>query len=123
MGNIRPVPPAPTRGSASGGRVDFSGSAADPAGSSRGSWQPARLPTPHAGETLAATQEPRLADQLLEATRGAKTYYGTSVPKAIPLPTTNFVIPKYKFAWSMEHMHQLAANPETNKSAANLVRA
>eukprot|EP00929_Paragymnodinium_shiwhaense_P010054 TRINITY_DN114530_c0_g1_i1.p2 TRINITY_DN114530_c0_g1~~TRINITY_DN114530_c0_g1_i1.p2 ORF type:complete len:192 (+),score=32.35 TRINITY_DN114530_c0_g1_i1:53-628(+) len=67
--------------------------------------------------------EDPLQARLKAAAKTAHCHFGTSMPKNLPLPATNMHVPKYRFAYSMEWMQELSANPGTSKSAANLARA
>eukprot|EP00928_Gymnodinium_smaydae_P056352 TRINITY_DN39745_c0_g1_i1.p1 TRINITY_DN39745_c0_g1~~TRINITY_DN39745_c0_g1_i1.p1 ORF type:complete len:199 (+),score=37.26 TRINITY_DN39745_c0_g1_i1:119-715(+) len=89
-----------------------------------GDWAPgSRSATPGTRSLVAPTARDQLAEELYNNSLSAKTRFATAIPKVIPVPTTNFVIPKYRFAWSMDHMHALQAAPNSCKSAKGLQKA
>eukprot|EP00927_Polykrikos_kofoidii_P055381 TRINITY_DN49652_c0_g1_i1.p1 TRINITY_DN49652_c0_g1~~TRINITY_DN49652_c0_g1_i1.p1 ORF type:complete len:204 (+),score=21.75 TRINITY_DN49652_c0_g1_i1:89-700(+) len=118
--DIRPAPSAPSRLSTPGGSQLGEGTMSATFHSRQA---PPRTPASLIGESRPLSEKEKLNAELFAGTEKALTYFGTSVPKVIPLPTTSFVMPKYRFAHSMDHMHALEANPGSCKSAKNLTRA
>eukprot|EP00928_Gymnodinium_smaydae_P056403 TRINITY_DN39796_c0_g1_i1.p1 TRINITY_DN39796_c0_g1~~TRINITY_DN39796_c0_g1_i1.p1 ORF type:complete len:177 (-),score=18.12 TRINITY_DN39796_c0_g1_i1:46-576(-) len=65
-----------------------------------------------------------LREQLWRAAEVAPTFFGTPVPRVLPLPTTSLLeLPKYKLTRGMPHMDHLVANPDINPTARSLQRA
>eukprot|EP00928_Gymnodinium_smaydae_P074930 TRINITY_DN57947_c0_g1_i1.p1 TRINITY_DN57947_c0_g1~~TRINITY_DN57947_c0_g1_i1.p1 ORF type:complete len:204 (+),score=30.01 TRINITY_DN57947_c0_g1_i1:73-612(+) len=74
----------------------------------------------HASDGAAAADD--LAAVLFRASATSTTQLGSAVPKVIPLPTTEFVIPKYQHAYTTMHAARtfFKKNPDwyTRRSAS-----
>eukprot|EP00928_Gymnodinium_smaydae_P095675 TRINITY_DN8274_c0_g1_i3.p1 TRINITY_DN8274_c0_g1~~TRINITY_DN8274_c0_g1_i3.p1 ORF type:complete len:217 (-),score=30.60 TRINITY_DN8274_c0_g1_i3:165-722(-) len=86
-----------------------------------------RLPASTLGFTSTLyliTKRSELRSTLLRTSERADTFFGTPVPKTIPLPRTQFVMPKYANAWrTMDHMRDRSLeDPDPRAHGAPLRR-